>query len=265
MLRLRILLIVILVALLATPSFAYTLYLKDGSTISCKGPYEVRKGNAYFTYPNGNQGFLKMDLIDIEKTKLRNESDIGGAAVIQEAEIVEKTEAPAPRKRTLGDMIRQRNQAASAPVAAPPVETPAVTPSPGANTVEPPKTSAGYLDLSDFEHIQLRDLDLAAEILKTFRSQSVDVRIYQGTRPTHPLVAVTANSEGAVLRAVAVAASALGQVREQHGDKVEALELLISTPTGQRAGQFVITPALADDLLSSRIDPTEFYVKHVQF
>jgi hypothetical protein len=225
----------------------------------------VRKGNAYFTYPNGNQGFLKMELIDVEKTKLRNESDIGGAAVIQEAEIVERTEAPAPRKRTLGDMIRQRNQTPPVPETAPPVETPAVTPSADASPVEPPKTSAGYPDLSEIEQILLRDLDLSAEILTTFRSQNVDVRIYQGTRETHPLVAVTASSEGAVLRAVAVAASALGQVRERSGNRVEALELLISTSTGQRAGQFVITPELADDLLSGRIEPTEFYVQNVQF
>ncbi len=263
--RLRILLVIVFVALLAAPSFAYTLYLKDGSTITCKGPYEERNGNAYFTYSNGNKGFLKMELIDVDKTSVRNESDIGGAAVIQEAEIVEKTEAPAPKKRTLGDMIRQRNQTAATRADAPPTEAPAATPRTDAGPIETPTTEAGFPDLSDLEHIQLRDLELAAEILGTFRSQSVDVRIYQGTRATHPLVIVTANSEGAVLRAVAVAASALGQVRQQGSDKVEAIELLISTPTGQRAGQFVITPELADDLLSSRIDPTEFYVKHVQF
>ncbi len=263
---LRILLVTALLALLATPSFAYTIYLRDGSTISCKKPHEERNGNAYFTYDNGTQGFLKLELIDLVKTKERNRNDIGGAAVIQEAEIVDKPEAPAPKQRTLSDMIRERKAAAAARQAEPPAQTPAATTSPQERSVEVPTTSAGFPDLAEFEHVQFRDLDLSGEILKAFRSQSVDdVRVYEGTQPDRSLVTVTASSEGAVLRAVAVAASALGQVREHSGDQLQAIELLIMTATSQRAGQFVITLELADELLSGRTEPTEFYVNNVQF
>jgi hypothetical protein len=62
----------------------------------------------------------------------------------------------------------------------------------------------------------------------------------------------------------AVAASALARLRQQ-GGPVAAVELLMTTPNGERAGQFVLTSELADDLLQGRVDVATFFLAHVQF
>ncbi|HBL26256.1 MAG TPA: hypothetical protein DD490_05405, partial [Acidobacteria bacterium] len=73
----------ILVALLAAaPLAAYTIYLKDGSTVQSKGKYRIEGNRAYIVLPNGTASVLDARLIDVKRTESANQADYGGNAVI---------------------------------------------------------------------------------------------------------------------------------------------------------------------------------------
>ena len=44
-----------------------------------------------------------------------------------------------------------------------------------------------------------------------------------------------------------------------------AFELLFTTPARERAGQFVLTPDMATELVAKKVDVTAFFVRNVQF
>src|SRR6185369_2315101 len=124
---------------------------------------------------------------------------------------------------------------------------------------------AGFADLSSLARKPYSQADVAAEMQQYFRGQGVEeVEIYQGTQGDRPLVEVTTNSEAAVFRALAVGSTALLHVRETH-PKVSAFELLLVTPAKERAGQFVLTPQLAADVVSRNVEVSAFFLNNVQF
>jgi len=127
------------------------------------------------------------------------------------------------------------------------------------------KTRAGYLDLQTLPRRPFAQLDTAAELQQFFRSKGIEeVEVYQGSEPDRPLLEVVASSEAGVFRALAVAANALLRVRDGH-PQVGSLELLMATPAKERAGQFVITPQNAADLVAKNVEISAFYLSNVQF
>jgi hypothetical protein len=98
-----------------------------------------------------------------------------------------------------------------------------------------------------------------------FHDQGVEeVEVYQGTQDERPMVEVTTNSEAAVFRALVVSAKALLRIRDRH-PKVSAMELLLTTPSRERAGQFVLTPQMAAEVVSRNIEVSSFFLNNVQF
>src|SRR4028119_2010381 len=85
--------------LTAGPLAAYTIYLKDGSTVQSKGKYRVQNGKAYITLPNGTQTFIDAKEIDVKRTDEANKADYGGNAVIPQ-EATPPPGAPPPRPCT---------------------------------------------------------------------------------------------------------------------------------------------------------------------
>jgi hypothetical protein len=61
-----------------------------------------------------------------------------------------------------------------------------------------------------------------------------------------------------------VGSNALLHVR-QTNPSVAALELLLLTPAKKRAGQFVLTPRMAEELVARKVEAGAFYVRNVQF
>jgi hypothetical protein len=55
------------------------------------------------------------------------------------------------------------------------------------------------------------------------------------------------------------------RLREARPDQVEALELVMTTPDRERAGQFVVTPETAAQLMTKEVDIATFFLAHVQF
>ena len=60
-------------------------------------------------------------------------------------------------------------------------------------------------------------------------------------------------------------ARSLLHIRGRYPQKVEGLELLMTTPNGERAGQFSLTPQMAEDLVAKRVSLVSFFLDNVQF
>jgi len=252
------LLAAVLALLLAAPSLAYVVVLKDGSQILAEKEYEIRDGRAIITLPNGTETFIDAAEIDREATEEANRRGYGKALVIEGADTRQvKAPEPVERKKTLADLAspetrldrlepQRRESRARANLAA--------------------RTSAGFADLSSLPPRPFGDLDLAAEVQGFFRGQGIDgVELYQGSAADRLYAEITTNSEASVFRALEVAAEALLAARDSHAGELTALELFLATPERERAGQFVLTPELARELVGGGVEVTRFFIENVQF
>lgn len=248
--------------LAAVPAAAYTVYLKDGSRITARERYEVIDGTAYIVLPNGTTTFIDAAEIDVKRTEEANQRKLGSALVLEGGQVRELTSEDArrvERRRTLADLISARE---NAPPALPEARR-EVDPQAADELI---RTPGGYADLGALPPRPLSDLGLAAEIQAMFVAQGLDmVEVHQGTASRRPLLRVTAGSESSVFRAVVVTCAALMRLRETRTNQVEALELVLTTPDRERAGQFVITPDMAAQLMSKEVDIQTFFLGHVQF
>jgi hypothetical protein len=260
-------LLIVLALLWVGPLFAYTIYLKDGSTIQAKEKYKIVGDRALITLLNGTQTFVATKQLDVARTDQANTNDYGSAVVIDDSRQAPVAATPPPPKKTLADLIQSKG---SEPRPLPQVRRDGRTGAPPASTAAGTagvlqKTKAGYLDLSTVARKPFAEADVAAELQQFFRGQGVEeVEVFQGTQGDRLLVEVTTNSEGAVFKALAVTATALLHVRDRH-PRIAACELLLTTPGKDRAGQFVITPQMATDLVSRNVEVSAFFLNNVQF
>lgn len=262
--KLRRLTLSLLALLWVGPLFAYTIYLTDGSSIQAKEKYKVVGERAVITLPNGNQTFLPLKQIDVARSDQANTNDYGTAVVIDSHQIPPASAAPPPQQ-TLTNLIHDKAPAPRELVPArrtrPGVAPTSATALPGSLA----KTKAGFSDLSTLTRRPCSQVDVAAELQQFFHGQGVEeVEIYQGTQSDRPLVEVTTNSEASVFRALAVGATALLHVRESH-PRVSGFELLLMTPAKERAGQFVLTPQMAAEIVSRNVEVSSFFLSNVQF
>ena len=68
-----------------------------------------------------------------------------------------------------------------------------------------------------------------------------------------------------MFRALLTGANALLHVRGRFPQKVDGLELAMVTPGGERAGQFTLTPDMAEELVAKRVGLVSFFLNNVQF
>ena len=245
----------VLAALLAAgPAAAYVIYLQDGSKIVAQQKYELRDGKAYIVLQNGTRTFLDAAEIDVARTEEANRSNLGSALVIEGGEAVEARPAPAPPPPSLRDLVRRDP---------PPPPRPASAN--GAAAAALPRTASGHLDLARLPRRPLADTDLAGRLAALYAEHGIaQVQVAHGSTDGRVLVEAAPSSETAVFRTLAVTAASLARLGAQ-GTQLEAIELLMRTPSGERAGQFVVTPELAVELLERRVDVATFYLAHVQF
>lgn len=244
--------------LCALPLAAYTVFLKDGSSVVARGKYEIRKGRAIITLPNGTQTFVDASQIDVAKTEAANRGTDYGATDLGNTRVVPGDETPPPPNKSLGDLIAtHRPSKRELPNARRAQEE-----APGKTAT----TRSGALDLAKLPHVPYARADLTAEVQQFFRSQGVgEVEVFAGSRPDRLLVEVTTGSEGSVFQGLTASANALLQLRERFPQTVEAIELLMKTQSREKAGQFVLTPEAATALVSKKIEPPGFFVANVQF
>lgn len=251
----------ILILLVAAPLLAagYAIYLKDGSRIVAKAKYKVENGRAIITLLNGTQTFVPMSQVDVKRTEDANKEGYGGAVVLPGTpQDVGPTAAQPPKEKTLADLIASKEAA--------PRELPGSRREKTDTSGGIAKTRAGFLDLATLARKAYPNAEIAAGLQEFFRGQGIEgVEIYHGTQADQPLLEISTNSEGSVFKALATAANALLHIRDAFPGRVAAFELLLTTPERQRAGQFVLTPQMAADLVAKKVDVTAFFVRHVQF
>lgn len=260
--RFRPLLVAAAALLAAAPAFAYTIYLKDGSKIVTQEKYTVEDGRAILVLPSGLRTFIDADQIDVQRTEEANVRDYGQAMVLSEGQLEQMERGHQPdgpaSDPTLADLIRAR--------AATVQERPTDRPPEVASAENLPRTRTGWPDLMAMPRRPFPDVEITAELESFIRGQGVEAaRVFQGTRPGRPLLEFTTNAEAAVFRALTVSANGLLQLGDRFGDRVDALEILMVTPTRDRGGQFLLRPDDAKALASRRIEPAAFYIKNVQF
>ncbi|HWM92889.1 MAG TPA: hypothetical protein VN493_19150 [Thermoanaerobaculia bacterium] len=248
-------LLTVLALLLAAPLAAYTVYFKDGRTLNTKGKPRIANGLAVVTLPNGTQASFDAKLIDDRKTEEMNKRDLGAAEILDQGNSRPQQAAPPPPQqpeRRLSDIaardIGPRDQPATRPV------------SPGRSN------RSGAADLLRASRAPHGDAALASELKQFFVGQKAEgVEIFQGAQASRPLAQVTTSSESAVFRALLTGANALLHIRGRYPQKVDGIELLMVSPDGERAGQFTLTPQMAEDLVAKRVGLVAFFLDNVQF
>lgn len=246
-------LVLLALALAAVPAAAYTVHLKDGSTIDAEGPYVVDGERALITLRSGTATEMPLSEIDVDKTLTSNRGLLSDALVLQDGQMVdmETARAAQPKRETLADRIARGQTTLSA--------VPRATP----GAPSPARPSLSTPSLPAREPLQ----DRAAEFLKqVFADESMpDVALYRGAVTGQPLIEVTTDTEAGVFRGLLVAAYALERARDEPAAALKAVELRFVTAQGKPAGDFLLTPELAAELTSSRVAPSEFYVQQVRF
>ena len=77
---------------------AYTVHLKDGTSIVTKKKYTAQGDKAILTLPSGTETTMALAEIDFFKTEAANRSDLGNAIVIEDGKATDLTHsAPPPR------------------------------------------------------------------------------------------------------------------------------------------------------------------------
>lgn len=251
---------VLLLAVLAAPAAAYTIYLKDGSRIVATEKYKVEGDRALIKLPSGTVSTIKASEIDVPRTDAANQGNYGTAVVLEGATIKDTPSPPPPPEQNgLSQLIASKS--------AGPRELPDVKRAEPAkvDAAVTGKTPGGAVDFSTLPHNPL-PVELTGDIQKVFYEHGVrELSIWRGTRPDHALVEVTVSSEASTFKAIAVAAKVLESFRQQHRTDLTALELSLVASQGGRAGQFTLTGEQATDLLASKVEISAFYVQNLQF
>jgi hypothetical protein len=256
--------ILALLALLASATLlvaatGYTIILKDGSSLVAKKKYTIENGRAIITLLSGSETFVAADKIDVARTEAINKSGYGtGVLIPGSPQDIGTVPAQPKKEETLADLINKRG--------AGPRDVPTYRREKDQPVGGLVKTKAGYYDLSTLARKPYPHADVTAELQQFFHAQGLDeVEILEGTQADRPLVEISTNSEGSVFKALGTAANALIQVRNSAAGRVAAFEVLLTTPARERAGQFVLTPEMAAELVAKKVDVTAFFVRNVQF
>jgi hypothetical protein len=166
---------------------------------------------------------------------------------------------PQDRRPGLGDLIQQGKAQPRMREAVRRQETARNEPRGG-------RTRGGALDLASLPRNSFANREVAAQILRLFVEQGLsDAVVLAGTAEDRAHVRATTESEGAVMRAIATSAVALQTVSQSKPGALSAIELLVTTGAGDRAGQFAMTTADAQQIVGKQIDITAYYVRALQF
>ena len=247
-----------LVGLLSAGSLAaYTVHLKDGSSIVAKKKYTVQGDKAILVLPSGTETALALAEIDIAKTEADNKDDLGTAIVIEngKASSLSQSTAVQPGKPTLKEVLQQR--AASQGFRKAGEVAFDATPANGSVT-RPPTSHAGQAPL--------RDVPLSTEIRTFVFGRGISsLEVQQGASSRKPRLVYETSSETQVFRALQASAGALIEAREKFPGQVEGFEVICDGPAGGRGGRFNLSPQQAADIIAGRIDLPSYFVQYVEF
>lgn len=255
--------------LIVAPALAYTVFLKDGTQIIAKEKYRIEGERVILTLPSGTQAFYQAAEVDIAKTEEFNKVDYGTAKVIEGKETrTLATDEALDDKVTLTDLLSRREKTLAMPE---PQRRAPDTPTPTERDSQElaasvPRTKAGFADFFEMPREPYPKAVILSEVMRYLKGQGWDaVRLYRGTRLDRPLVEIVAASEASVFKAMKDAANGLVQIHERFPEDVGGFELLLVTDSQLRAGQFTLTPELANLLVTEELDVASFFLRYVEF
>jgi len=258
----RLVLILIALATLAAPAWGYVVFLKDGKQIITKEKYRRQGDKVLLILQSGVTTELAASEVDFARTDKENEIELGTARVLEGGETrmmsreEERQGIDEPKRTTLSDLAERRN------LALPELSTRREKTEQG-ETI--PYTQAGFIDLERLPRRPLADEEVDAELQQYFESQGLEgFSIFQGSAGDHPLILVVANSDAAVFKALKDSAGALVQTQARFPKRLAGLEIFMKTEGNVRAGQFILSLDLANQLVAG-LDPKIFFTRYVQF
>ena len=236
-------LVIVALALICPAAFAYVVKLKDGSLVFARAPYTVKGKRAIITLENGTVTQIDLEKVDVPGTVQYNKDNPGNVIALDtpEEKIV-LLPTPIPRSnRGLQDLARQRRQTLDAP-----------TPRPG--EVAPPRAASG--DPSE------ADPALQTAFARIFEGAGITQYRVVGQRGKTRLLA-TASSEQEVFNTLSAAARAVLEAASR--GRPATVEIVMTTPSGEAAGTFEMTPAQARMLVDRSVTPQDYFVRNVVF
>lgn len=259
--RIQVLLSILIIAIVALPAGAYTIYLKDGSRLIAKEKHRIEEGKAIIVLQNGTRTFIEASEIDIARTEQANLGDYGTALLLEDGQLVEAQIKPTEQKEQRLTDVASRAESGGALTRPQSRRQTAAAPD-----ISQPRIESGAVDLTAFPRAPFSEMEVSAETTRFLRTLGVEsVQMYQGSDSTRAFLEITTNSEAAVFRSLDAAADTLLHLLNRYPDQVQSLELLMFTSDRDRAGQFHITREAAVALADSELDTSEFFIRHVQF
>ena len=258
--------VLLLLLVPATSAWAYTVFFKNGSQITTREKYRIEGDKAILILPSGAEYFYDASEIDFEKTEEFNKLDLGTARLIDEGGETKRMtkEAPLDDEVTLEDLLRGRETGLALPERR--QRRHEQQPDPEESAAAAPRTRAGFIDLLNLPRDPYPKPNIMAEVMRYLKGQGIDnVRLYRGSQPDRALVEIVAASEASVFKALRDSANSLVQIHQRFPDDVDAFELLLLTDNQVRAGQFTLTPELANQLATGELDPPNFFLRYVEF
>ncbi len=243
--------------LLAAPAAAYIVVLKDGSRIEAREAYVIEGDKAIITLQSGTETFIDASEIDVPRTEEANQANLGSVLVLEDGEFVSKSVrqgGETTRRERVSDLIERGDIS---------MRSGSRTDLGDASDSAPAVSASTTLE--QFDRRPLRNIELSTAIKTAFQDRGLErVAVYQGTDAERAFIELTADSEASVFRGLEVAAEVLLAVRELFPDECSLFELLMATANRQRAGEFELTPEIAESLQGSA-DAASVFVRHVRF
>jgi len=248
--------VLVALALVAAPGWAYTVFLKDGSSIQASEKYTVQGDLALIRLQSGTTSSIPLAQIDVARTEAANQNRYDGTTMVIEGGQTSGLQpgAEAPRKQTLSDLIKER--------------TDGELRRPGAQaraSVPEMPAALSRLAATRPSRAPYPDTEAASQLLGFVSARGISaVSVHSGRQDDVPLLAFETASEGSVFKSIVAGASALVQARAA-GARIGGVEIVCETPDGGTGGSFDLSPDLARRVLSGDYEITRFFVENVRF
>jgi hypothetical protein len=234
-------LVLLALTLAASVASAYNIKLKDGSIIFARSMYEVKGTKAIITLPNGTVTQLDLESIDVPGTEQYNKDNPGNviAIVPGEDKDIKLPVLKPPPTYSLQEMLRQRKTHLGAP------------PAKNAGGAEGGASGTSWQAPEPAVELAFRRvLDGAA--ISQYRLTSYRGRLR---------LLATANSEEAVFNMLSASARAVSDLQEK--GKGTVVEIIMTTPAGDSAGSFEMSPESARELVNGTVGVADYFIKNV--
>lgn len=254
----------LVLALMAAPGWAYSIYLKDGTRIIARAKYTVEGDLAILYQPSGAKSSIPLAQIDVKRTAEANSEELSSTAyVIEGGEATElrKTAPPVVTKPRIQDLIKSDEAGirADRTAAAPAPLLPAAAARKDESNARAGMQKAG-------SRMPFGNVGLAGEIRGFVTARGVTaIEVYAGSTPTWPLLVYGTGSEGAVFKALLTGANALLHFKSARPAEIDGIEIVCESSDGGSGGRFALTAAQAQEIVSGKTEITRFYVENVQF